>query len=150
MPGWIAAIRGAWLRIHQPRVISALYCAIYLALAYAGITSFIAPPRSVEGVIGQVAVTTLALLLVLGGLLGAPAALRGIWWLERIAVASIAFSASIYGAIVLTLEIQSSTGNRQLQLMFILVVLLMQAVRWHRIRVRPYDPGHGAPETGEE
>lgn len=146
----IAAVRRAWLRVHQPRVISALYCAIYLALTYAGISAFISPPRSIEGVIGQVAITTLALLLVMGGLLGAPAALRGIWWLERIAVTAVAFSASIYGAIVLTLEIQASAGNRQLQLMFILVVLLMQAVRWHRIRVRPYDPGHGAPETGEE
>lgn len=146
----IAAARRAWLRVHQPRVISALYCAIYLALTYAGISAFISPPRSVEGVIGQVAITILALLLVLGGSLGAPSALRGVWWLERVAVVAVAFSAFIYGSIVLALEIQASTGNRQLQLMFILVTLLMQAVRWQSIRKRPYDPGHGASETGEE
>lgn len=133
----------AWLKVHQPRVISVLYFAIYAVAAAGGITALTNPPRSIEGVIGQVAMTTLALLLTLGGILGAPSALLGAWWLERLAVVSIGFSAAIYGSIVITLEVQE-TGNRKLQLSIILMVLLMQGVRWHRIRQRPYDPSrHG-------
>lgn len=129
----------AWLKVHQPRVISVLYFAIYAVAAAGGVTALTSPPRSIEGVVGEVAMTTLALLLILGGTLGAPSALLGAWWLERLAVVSIAFSVGIYGLIVTILEIQES-GNRKLQLSIILIVLLMQGVRWHRIRHRPYDP----------
>ena len=132
-------LRRFWLRVHQPRVISALYCIIYTLLLLGGISALIDPPRSIEGAIGASAMTTLALLLVLGGTLGAPSALLGAWWLERVAVLSIGASAGIYGAIIVVLD-ATGAGNRQLQLSMVLVVLLMQAVRWHRIRVRPYDP----------
>src|SRR5699024_7097478 len=129
----------AWTKVHQPRVISSLYCVIYTLLLLGGISALIDPPRSIEGAIGASAMTTLALLLVLGGSLGAPSALLGAWWLERIAVLSIGVSAGIYGVIIGVLD-ATGEDNRQLQLSMVLVVLLMQAVRWHRIRQRPYDP----------
>jgi len=130
----------AWTKVHQPRVISALYCVIYTLLLLGGISALIDPPRSIEGTIGAAAMTLLASLLTLGGALGAPASLVGAWWLERLAVVSVGFSAGIYGAIIITLDVQATSGNRQLQLSMVLVVLLMQAVRWHRIKQRPYDP----------
>jgi len=133
-------LRRFWLRVHQPRVISALYCIIYTLLLLGGISALIDPPRSIEGAIGASAMTTLALLLVLGGTLGAPSALLGAWWLERLAVVSVGFSAAIYASIIITLDIQATTGNRDLQLSMVVVVLFMQAVRWQRIKQRPYDP----------
>ena len=138
-PG-MSAPRRLWLRVHQPRVISALYCAIYTIMLLGGISALIDPPRSIEGAIGTAAMTTLASLLTLGGALGAPSALVGAWWLERLAVVSVGFSAAIYASIIITLDIQATTGNRDLQLSMVVVVLFMQAVRWQRIKQRPYDP----------
>lgn len=128
-----------WLKVREPRVISVTYFLIYTVLFTAAVSALLDPPKSVEGHIGAVAMTMLAAMLAFGGLVGAPSALVGIWWLERTAVFAIAMSALIYGSIVATLHI-SGTGNRLLQLGFVVTVLLMQIVRWHRIRQRPYDP----------
>ena len=128
-----------WQKIREPRVISVTYFVIYAVLFGAAISALLDPPRSVEGHIGAVAMTMLAAMLAFGGLVGAPSALFGIWWLERTAVFAIAVSALIYSGIVATLHV-SGTGNRLLQLGFVVAVLLMQIVRWHRIRQRPYDP----------
>lgn len=132
-------IKKAWLRVHQPRAISGIYFVIYLILLGGGIAALLQPPTSIEGEIGSTAMFILAGLLTFGGLIGAIAALPGIWWLERTAVTSVALSAAVYGGIVATLQVTES-GNRLLQLSFVLTVLLMQAVRWHRIHQRPYDP----------
>ena len=128
-----------WRKIREPRVISVTYFVIYAVLFGAAISALLDPPRSVEGHIGAVAMTLLASMLAFGGLVGAPSSLIGIWWLERTAVFAIAMSALIYGGIVATLHF-TGTGNRLLQLGFVATVLLMQIVRWHRIRQRPYDP----------
>ena len=128
-----------WLRVHQPRVISALYFAIYLCLLGGGIAAIMEPPGSIQGEVGAVAMYTLAGLLAFGGLVGSVAALPGIWWLERTAVLSIGLSAGIYGFIITALHFTEG-GNRLLQLSFVMTVGFMQAVRWHRIRERPYDP----------
>ena len=128
-----------WRKVREPRVISVTYFVIYGVLFAAAVSALLDPPRSVEGHIGAVAMTMLAAMLAFGGAIGAPSALFGIWWLERTAVFAIAMSALIYGGIVTTLHV-TGTGNRLLQLGFVVTVLLMQIVRWHRIRQRPYDP----------
>ena len=128
-----------WRKVREPRVISVTYFVIYGVLFAAAVSALLDPPRSVEGHIGAVAMALLASMLAFGGLVGAPSALFGIWWLERTAVFAIAMSALIYGGIVAALHV-TGTGNRLLQLGFVLAVLLMQIVRWHRIRQRPYDP----------
>lgn len=133
------ALTRFWHMIREPRVISVAYFFIYLGLFAGGVSALLDAPRSVEGHIGSLAMVILAGMLTFGGLIGAPSALVGIWWLERTAVFSIAMSALIYGGIVLALH-YTGTGNRLLQLSFVVTVLLMQIVRWHRIRQRPYDP----------
>lgn len=133
------ALTRFWQKVREPRVISVTYFVIYAVLFAAAVSALLDPPRSVEGHIGAVAMTLLASMLAFGGLVGAPSALIGIWWLERTAVFAIAMSALIYGSIVTTLHV-TGTGNRLLQLGFVVTVLLMQIVRWHRIRQRPYDP----------
>ena len=128
-----------WHKVREPRVISVTYFGIYAVLFAAAVSALLDPPRSVEGHIGAVAMIMLAAMLAFGGLVGAPSALIGIWWLERTAVFAIAMSALIYGGIIIGLH-TTGTGNRLLQLGFVITVLLMQIVRWHRIRQRPYDP----------
>lgn len=128
-----------WHLVREPRVISVAYFFVYFSLFIGGLTSLIDPPRTVEGAVGTFSMVTLAGMLAFGGLLGAPAALVGIWWVERVAVVSIAVSALIYGGIVTVLHAEGD-GNRILQLSFVAAVLLMQLVRWHKIKERPYDP----------
>lgn len=128
-----------WGKVHQPRVIAATYAVLYLVLAWGGVAALIDPPSTIEGALGDVSMTVLSALLVLAGITGTPSALVGAWWLERIAVMSVAFSASLYGFVVVVKQF-TSPGNRQLQLAFIITVLLLQLVRWHRIKERPYDP----------
>src|SRR5699024_9961912 len=96
----------AWTKVHQPRVISALYCVIYTLLLLGGISALIDPPRSIEGTIGAAAMTLLASLLTLGGALGAPASLVGAWWLERLAVVSVGVAAAIFASILSTLDLR--------------------------------------------
>jgi len=132
-------LRVLWAKVHEPRVISVVYFVMYTAGAGAGVYATIAPPSSIEGQIGSTAMTALTVLLAFGCTLGAIAALPGIYWLERSAVTSIALAAAIYLAILGTLHTQQP-GNRLLQAWFVLFVLGMQAVRWARVRERPYRP----------
>lgn len=135
---WNAA-RAVWFKIREPRVISVLYFFIYFVLFLGGTAALNDPPSTIAGEVGMVAMNLLSTILAFGGALGMVAALPGIWWLERIAVLSVSLSAAIYGYIILSLHV-STPGNRLLQISFIAVTLLMQGVRWHRIKERPYDP----------
>lgn len=137
-------LKRLWSRVHHPRVIAVTYAALYTVLAWGGVMALIDPPSTIEGTLGTAAMTILSALLVLGGVTGAPSALIGAWWLERIAVMSVAFSAGLYGMVIVVKHV-TEPGNRQLQLAFVLTVLLMQLIRWHRIRIRPYDPDRRAP-----
>lgn len=133
------ALRRAWLRVSEPRVVSLLFALIYVGLALGGVSALFDPPLTAPGAAGGFAMVTLAAMLVFGGVVGAPSALWGVWWLERVALLSVGLSAAIYGGVVAILHM-TGEGNRLLQLSFIVGVLLVQLVRWHMIRVRPYDP----------
>ena len=141
--------RDLWQRVHEPRIISAITALIYFVLMSAGLYSLANPPSSIEGEIGTLAMRILAGTLAVGGAIGAPTALTGIWWLERTAVLCIALSAAIYLMITVVLHVTSPSGNRLLQAAFIFTVLAMQAVRWHRIRERPYDPTRSTPGSAD-
>lgn len=135
----MSILKSLWFKIKEPRVISVLYFFIYLVMLVGGISSFIDPPATILGEMGDVTMYSLGSLLTAGGAIGSFASLPGIWWLERIAVASIGAAASLYAVIVLTLHL-TQPGNRILQLSFVLSIIIMQLVRWHRIHERPYDP----------
>jgi hypothetical protein len=137
-------LRTLWAKVREPRVISVVYFVMYTAGAGAGVYATITPPSSIEGQIGSTAMTALTVLLAFGCMLGAIAALPGIYWLERSAVTSIALAAAIYLAILGTLHAQQP-GNRMLQAWFVLFVLGMQLVRWVRVRERPYRPVDARP-----
>lgn len=133
------ALRRAWQRVNEPRVISVLYFLQYVVMAGVGVYALLEPPTSVEGRIGGTAMTLLATLLTVGGLIGSIAALPGKYWLERLAVGAVALSSVIYLGIVVWLHV-STGGNRTLQAAFVATVLFHQGVRWVRIKDRPYRP----------
>lgn len=143
---YLAGVVRLWTRIHEPRIVSVLRFFVYLVLLSGGLAAMVSPPASLEGEVGAVAMTVLATLLAFGGLLGAIAALPGTWWLERTALLAIICALLIYGLIVAVLHVQGP-GNRLLQLSMIIAVILSQAIRWVRIRQRPYDPALRVPIT---
>lgn len=138
------ALRRAWQKVREPRVISVAYFAMYASGVAAGVYATVSPPASIEGQIGSSAMAALTVLLSFGCALGTVAALPGIYWLERSAVLSIALAAGIYLTILTTLQVQQP-GNRMLQAWFVSFVLGMQLVRWVRVSERPYRPVDAHP-----
>ena len=130
--------RKIWSRIHEPRAVAIAQALIYVLLGAGGLTALIDPPRTLEGTIGMNAMLSLATLLTAACLIGIPAALFGIQWLERYAVYAVAISTAIYGGIVIVAQ-ATTPGNRFLQLGFVLGMLVAQFIRWWRIKDMPYD-----------
>lgn len=128
-----------WAKVKEPKTISVLVSLAYLVGALGGISVFLETPQTLEGAMGHYAMFVLAGMLVFGGFLGAPSALFGVWWAERVAIVPVAFASALYLSVVVGLH-TSGAGNRLLQASFICVVILSQIARWNRIHLRPYDP----------
>ena len=127
-----------WSRIHEPRAIAVLQATVYLCLGLGGLAVFHTAPQTVEGEIGAVSMTVLATMIAVSTALGIPAALFGWQWLERIISAGVIMSAGLYGWIVVSLQL-AGTGNRFLQLSFVIAAILHQAIRLVRIAGPPYN-----------
>lgn len=135
--------------MNKPRNVAVSYFFIYSLAAMGGLSALIDPPSTVEGAIGALAMAILASMLLLGGVVGAPAALLGVWRFERTAVIAIGSAAAIYGLTIIVRQF-SMPGSRILHLSFVLIVLLMQYVRWQRIKRRPYDPARGLEDDDDD
>ena len=133
--------RRLWLKINEPRIVSVTHALVYFVLMSAGLYALINPPNSVEGAAGDLAMTLLAGTLAIGGAIGVPTSLAGIWWLERTAVALVLLASGVYLGIIIALQVTSTSGsNRWMQASFVFSVLALNVVRWHRVKDRPYDP----------
>lgn len=77
-----------WLTLNEPRVVTAGFVAAYLLLAWGGVGGLVVDHGTLPVGVwsGRMAAATAFLV---GGLLAAPVAWRGIWWAERIALAVI-------------------------------------------------------------
>lgn len=137
----MAIILRMWQRINEPRVISVTHAVVYAVLCSVALGALVTPPATINGAVGTLAMRLLAGMLAVGGALGVPTALAGIWWLERTAASLVMLASGVYLGIILALQIASGPGsNRMLQAGYVLTALLLHFVRWHRIKQRPYDP----------
>lgn len=143
--GWAKRI---WARVHEPRAVAIIQALIYAALGFGGITALYNAPMTVEGAIGENSMFILAGIIAVSCILGIPAALFGIQWLEQIIVWGIFAASGLYALIIIGLH-YGSTGNRLLQLSFVVAVALYQIMRFIRVKGAPYDqsltPGHDLP-----
>lgn len=135
--GWGLAKR-IWARIHEPRAVAIIQALIYAALGTGGVTVFHTAPSTIEGAIGQWSMIVLAAMITVSCVLGIPAALFGHQWLEQIIVWGVFVSAALYGGIIVGLQV-GSTGNRLLQLSFVVSVALYQVMRFIRVSSQPFD-----------
>ena len=132
-------IKRLWLKIKEPRTVSIAMFLSYLVMLGAGVNVLFDPPSTLQGMIGSVSMTSLAILLVLGGGIGSIASLPGTYWLEFFAVLFAELSAAIYLFIILSLHFTTS-GNRLLQASFVLLVMLSFLARGVQLWERPYSP----------
>lgn len=129
-----------WRRINEPRFVSIVSFVFYVVAFFVASYSFVHPPGSLVGELGEVTMRTLLALLTLGSGIGAIAVLPGWNYLEKIGIAANSLAMILYMFIVLTLHF-TTPGNRLLQSLVIFGLLVHAcAVRWYRIKSRPYRP----------
>ena len=131
-------LRRTWRKVNEPRAITMLTALGYAVLAFGGISALISPPRSIEGTVGDVAMTLLAAGLTAGGTLGAITSVPGWNWLERGAVLLCGASLVIYAVIIIIMGVIAESGNRDLQTAVVLFSAIMIVTRGFYIWDRPY------------
>lgn len=134
--GWV---KRAWLRLHEPRVLSTAYGVWYLIMAGVWLRAFFEPPQTIENTFGTALVSIISVLIVLGGVTGVATVLNGAYWAERTAVALIILGLTGYLALTLTLEVVG-TGNRQPGMGSTLGAIGFTWLRAWWIYDRPYNP----------
>ena len=117
-----------WLKIPEPRSFSVLYAFAYLGCVLGGILTFFFPPLTLLGSAGPSVMSTLGILLALGGIIAAVGGTREAWRFERIGIYTILMGLWGY-YIVVTHTAINSTGFRYTQLTVIYLATLLFMVR---------------------
>lgn len=128
-----------WGNIREPRVINAIQSSVYTILVLVGVVVFLDSPISVEQTIGTVLTKILGAFLFIGGLVGAPSALQGKWYWEKIALTLIITASAIYMVTIFSQHV-GTTGNKLAELGFVGVASLYFITRWIQIRGKDIDP----------
>ena len=146
--GWLDR---AWSRLHEPRIISAVYGAAYTLATTVGIWCTIDPPRSIEGVTGRALMAIITGTITLGGIFGAITTARGVYWAERAAAWLIITGLSVWGGLTIYLQFVG-TGNRGMTIMAALFGIALFGLRFTWIGDRPYNPRSRPipPESAEQ
>lgn len=134
--GW-GPIKRFWARLHEPRVISAIYGGWWTLATVLGGYSIIWPPRTIEALAGDVLMMIIAGFITIGGIVGMVSVARGAFWSERFAVAFAVMGLCGYLAMVGYLW-WSSEGNRGLQSFALVGAALFTGIRLHWVNDRPY------------
>lgn len=136
----MSAALALWGKVQEPKVVTCLHWIAYLVILGVGASALVDPPSSVAGELGPALTTVWAAFLILGGVLGVFATLPGIWWLERAAVIASITGLAVWVMVTVVLELTIPDGNRWPQAGALLMLALLLAVRWFRIRRYAYDP----------
>lgn len=134
---WIGVL---WLRLQEPRVITALQTISYLVFSALGIVVLLDPPRSIEAPAGTTFTLVWGLFAALGGLAGVYGTPGGKWIIERPAIYLCGTAIMLYLGMVIYLQF-TAAGNRWPQILALTLVLLSLARRFATIRKYDYEPG---------
>jgi len=135
----VDVLHSLWLRVQEPRRLSAIYFFVYLAVAVMGAAVVIDPPHTIQSSIGQLLVACWAGMLVIGGGIGLSTVLQGIWWLERAGAILCMFAMAIYGAAILGTPV-TQVSLRVATTCFVIFAILAFAARLVKTRHYAYDP----------
>lgn len=135
--------RAVWLALHEPRQVTAWFVVGYLLLAYGGLGVVLVDHGLLPvGVWSARMVSGWAFLL--GGLIAAPMAGWGIWWVERLGIGVLALG---FLARVLAVLKMGDTYDDEGHVVFALTAWLALAAilfaRFLWVRISPYRLGAG-------
>lgn len=135
----IDTLKSLWLRVQEPRALSAIYFFAYLAIGVLGLAVVVDPPRSIQSSIGHILMTAWGMTLLAGGLIGSVSVLPGIWWLERAAAIFCMTAMGVYGIALLGVPV-TQVSTRIASICFVIFAILAFAARLVKIRHHAYDP----------
>lgn len=135
LPKWAYRL---WLRVREPRVITAISGLYWLVFVVMGVAAYFAPPRSIADELGPIQTELWASFLFVGGILGfiGCCLLTPVWWrwVEHAGMVLAAGGVVLYLIVVMSLHYAQS-GSRLTQalgLVGLLVGLLLrrELARW--------------------
>lgn len=133
-------IRRAIARLHEPRIISAIYGGIYTIALLVGVYNFFDPPRTiVEAANNPFLLWAIAGGISFGGALGMVTVAQGTYWVERYAASFLAGGLGLYWLISIWLTLFGG-GSRWMSLMTTTFAVLLVALRFYWINDRPFNP----------
>lgn len=133
------ALRRAWAAVSEPRHVTAIYFVGYLIIAALALWALTEPPMSVLGELGPLITASIAILVLVGAVIAACAALPGWWALERIGLGFV--SLGLFGYIVTVVWMHvSSEGSRAMQLAGLSVGVVFVAARVAQVWGRDWAP----------
>lgn len=139
LAGW-GPLRRAIERLHEPRIISAVYGAVYTIALVVGIYSFFDPPQTIVQAVNNPWFLHLSLgAISAGGLLGAITVPSGTYWLERSAAGLLCVGLILYWCVSMWLVLTAG-GSRWMSLMTTTFAVLLVALRFYWINDRPFHP----------
>ena len=133
-------IRRAIARLHEPRIISAIYGGVYTIALLVGLYNFFDPPRTImEAADNPILLYAIAGGISTGGLLGMITVARGLYWVERFAAGLLGGGLGLYWIISAWLTIFGG-GSRWMSLMTTTFAAILIFMRYYWINDRPYNP----------
>ena len=128
-----------WLRFPEPRELSMLWSIMYLFAMATGVLALCLPPRSVIGMIGDVAIALIGVFLLVGALLAALGGAFDYWRLERIGILAQGAAWGMYLITVIAMQI-TGDGSRFVQMGAIATAMCAISARYLLIRIYTYKP----------
>lgn len=128
-----------WVRLREPRVVSAIYAAVYTLYLGIGIGVLTWPPGDLATLLGAGMMTATSVLAILGGSIGLAGALSGAWWAERSALWLLIGATLTYAVVVLWVW-PTDTGETIIRVGMSLIAALMLAARLIHVQGLYLDP----------
>ena len=136
----LGPVQRAFMRLHEPRIISAVYGGVYTIALLVGLYNFFDPPRTImEAADNPILLYAIAGGISAGGLLGMIAVARGLYWVERYAAGLLGGGLGLYWLISAWLTLFSG-GSRWMSLMTTTFAVILILIRYYWVADRPYNP----------
>ena len=145
-------LRRVWASLHEPPAVTGVIVAYYGVLAVLGVmglaTEAPAPPMI------RYVSTAAWVACIVSGVVGAPSAWRGVWWLERGAAFAGIVASAMIALLMVRLYRLTVTSEHDVTLMLGLAAGLASALalfttRYMRVRRTPWQPGKEPPRARE-
>lgn len=130
-----------WGRLEQPAALTAAQVGTNIVAAGAGVVAASGGfPHLLHGTVGPYIAVAIGAVLILGGLVGAAAVLRGLWWLERVALLTVGLGWVLMFPAAITYANDVFRGAPWLVLLLLLIALGDVFKRYRRIDWAYLDP----------